>query len=58
MEAQNAAEKLLVDAYFEHSYQKALQAFTLNQTVYSADPAKQILDDFIEANGKYWPELN
>lgn len=58
MEAQNAAEKLLVDAYFEHSYQKALQAFTLNQTVYSADPAKQILDDFIKANGDYWPELN
>src|SRR5699024_3356585 len=51
MEAQNAAEKLLVDAYFEHSYQKALQAFTLNQTVPNADAAKQILDDLIEANG-------
>src|SRR5699024_6371436 len=57
MEAQNAAEKLLVDAYFEHSYQKAMQAFTLNQTVPNADAAKQILDDLIEANGAYWPEL-
>lgn len=58
MEAQNAAEKLLVDAYFEHSYQKALQAFTLNQTVPSAAKAKVVLDEMIEANKEYWPELN
>lgn len=58
MEAQNAAEKLLVDAYFEHSYQKALQAFTLNQTVPSADKAKEVLDEMIEANKEYWPELD
>lgn len=57
MEAQNAAEKLLVDAYFEGSYQKALQAFSLNQSVSSVTVAKKILDDFIEANGDYWPEL-
>ena len=58
MEAQNAAEKLLVDAYFEKSYSKALQAFTLNQTIPNATVAKQILDEFIEANKGYWPELN
>lgn len=58
MEAQNAAEKLLVDGYFEGSYQKVLQAFTLNQTVPSADKAKLALDDLIIANKNYWPELH
>ncbi|ALV21487.1 family 4 glycosyl hydrolase [Carnobacterium antarcticum] len=57
MEAQVAAEKLLVDAYFENSYQKALQAFTLNQTVPSARLAKLVLDEMIEANKEYWPKL-
>lgn len=57
MEAQVAAEKLLVDAYFEGSYLKALQAFTLNQTVPSARVAKIVLDEMIEANIGYWPEL-
>ena len=58
MEAQVAAEKLLVDAYFEGSYQKALQAFTLNQSVPSARVAKIVLDEMIEANKEYWPELS
>lgn len=58
MEAQVAAEKLLVDAYFEQSYQKALQAFTLNQSVNSAYVAKQVLDEMIEVNKEYWPKLN
>ncbi len=58
MEAQVAAEKLLVDAYFENSYQKALQAFTLNQTVPSVIVAKKILDEMIEVNAELWPELN
>lgn len=58
MEAQVASEKLLVDAFFDNSYQKALEAFTLNQSVPNATVAKQILDDFIEANGDYWPALN
>lgn len=57
MEAQDAAEKLLVDAYFEHSYQKALQAMTLNQTVPSADKAKKALDALMDANKEYWPHL-
>ncbi|WP_099223801.1 maltose-6'-phosphate glucosidase [Listeria costaricensis] len=57
IEAQCAAEKLLVDAYFEGSYLKALQAYTLNQSVPSANVAKKMLDDFIEVNREYWPEL-
>lgn len=57
MEAQNAAEKLLVDAFFENSYQKALQAFTLNQSCPSARVAKQVLDEMIPAYGSYWPQL-
>lgn len=57
MEAQVASEKLLVDAFYENSYQKALEAFTLNQSVPNADVAKKILDEFIEVNGDYWVEL-
>ncbi|WP_028125707.1 maltose-6'-phosphate glucosidase [Eremococcus coleocola] len=57
MEAQVAAEKLLVDAFFENSYQKALKAFTLNQSVPNGEVAKKILDEFIEVNGEYWVEL-
>jgi len=57
MEAQVASEKLLVDAYFEKSYQKLLEAFTLNQTVSDARDAKKVLDEFIEVNGDYWPEF-
>lgn len=57
MEAQVASEKLLVDAFFENSYQKALEAFTLNQTVPNADVAKKVLDEFIEVNKDYWVEL-
>ena len=54
---QVSCEKLLVDAYYEHSYQKALMAFTLNKTVSSSQKAKEILDRLIEANKGYWPEL-
>ena len=39
------------------SYEKVLQAFTLNKTVPSMNVAKAILDDMIEANKGYWPEL-
>ena len=41
----------------EHSYLKLWQALTLSKTVPSASVAKQILDDLIEANKDYWPEL-
>lgn len=57
MEAQVASEKLLVDAFFENSYQKALEAFTLNQTVPNAEVAKKVLDEMIVVNKDYWVEL-
>lgn len=57
IEQQEACEKLLVEAAVEGSYEKALMAFTMNKTIPSAYVAKQILDEMIEANKGYWPEL-
>ncbi len=57
MEQQVSVEKLVVDAWISNSYQKLWQALTLSKTVPSAKVAKQILDDLIEANQGYWPEL-
>jgi len=57
MEEQVAVEKLTVDAWQEGSYHKLWQALTLSKTVPSARVAKLILDDLIEANKGYWPEL-
>lgn len=58
IEGQFAYEKLTVEAYLEGSYQKALQALTLNRTVVSAGKAREVLDALIEQNKEYWPELN
>ena len=58
IEQQEAVEKLIVEAAIEHSYEKALMAFTLSKTVPSLFVAKKILDDMIEANKEYWPELH
>lgn len=57
MEQQDACEGLIVEGAIENSYQKILEAFTLNRTVPSANVAKEILDEMIEANKDYWPEL-
>lgn len=57
MEQQVSVEKLCVEAWIEGSYQKMWQALTLSKTVPSAKVAKEILDDLIEANKGYWPEL-
>ncbi len=57
IEQQLACEQLLVEATIEGSYEKALQAFTLNRTVPTMQHAKAILDDMIEANSEYWPKL-
>lgn len=54
---QVSCEKVLVDAFFENSYQKALQAFTLNRLINDAKVARTILDELIEANKGMWPEL-
>jgi maltose-6'-phosphate glucosidase len=57
IENQFAFEKLAVEALFEGSYTKALQALTLNRTVVDAKKARTILDALIEANKDYWKEL-
>ena len=54
---QVSCEKVLVDAFFENSYQKALQAFTLNRLINDAKVARTILDELIEGNKGMWPEL-
>ena len=57
MEQQVSVEKLVVDAWITGSYQKLWQALTLSKIVPSARVAKLILDDLIEANKDFWPEL-
>ncbi|MHB9922472.1 6-phospho-alpha-glucosidase [Clostridium botulinum] len=57
MEQQVSVEKLVVESWIEGSYQKLWQALTLSKTIPSASVAKAILDDLIEANKNYWPEL-
>lgn len=58
MYQQVQVEKLVVEAYVEHSYQKMWQALTLSKTIPSAKVAKEILDDLIQENTGFWPELN
>jgi maltose-6'-phosphate glucosidase len=57
MEQQVSVEKLVVEAWVEGSYQKLWQALTLSRIVPNARVAKQLLDDLIEANQEFWPEL-
>ncbi len=57
MENQYAYERLTVEAWMEGSYEKALQALTLNRLVGDAKKARKVLDALIEANKDYWPEL-
>ena len=58
IEQQFAYERLTVEAWFEGSYTKALQALTLNRTIVDAKKARLVLDALIEANKGYWPPLN
>ncbi len=55
---QVSCEKLIVDAFFEHSYNKALQAFTLSRLVNDGKKARKVLDALIVENKGMWPELN
>lgn len=41
----------------EGSYEKALQAFTLNKTIPSAKVEKAVLDNLIEVNKGNWSTL-
>lgn len=58
MEQQVSVEKLVVEAWEKKSYQKLWQALILSKTVPSAKVAKDILDDLLEVNKAYWPELS
>lgn len=57
MEVMKAFEILTVEACLEGSYQIALEALTLNPIIPSTHVEKAILDDYIEANKAYWPNL-
>lgn len=54
IENQYAYEKLTVDGLMEHDKTKLLQALALNRTVNDTELAKEILDDLIDANEKFW----
>lgn len=54
---QVTVEKLVVEAWIEKSYQKMWQALSLSKTVPNARVAKELLDDLIEANADFWPDL-
>ena len=54
---QVTVEKLVVEAWIEKSYQKMWQALSLSKTVQNARVAKELLDDLIEANSDFWPDL-
>ncbi|MDO5047814.1 MAG: 6-phospho-alpha-glucosidase [Anaerococcus sp.] len=58
IESQYAYEKLITEAYYEKSYNKALMALTLNRTVIDVNDAKKVLNALIEANKEYWVELD
>jgi len=58
MYQQLMVEKMVVEAYVEKSYLKLWQALTLSKTIPSAGVAKALLDDLIEANKDFWPELS
>lgn len=55
---QVTVEKMVVEAWIEKSYQKMWQALSLSKTVPNARVAKELLDDLIEANADFWPDLN
>lgn len=57
MEGQLASEKLAVDAYFEQDKQKLFRSLVMNRTVIDTGVAKKIVDELIDANKEYWPEL-
>ncbi|UJZ87234.1 6-phospho-alpha-glucosidase [Heyndrickxia coagulans] len=57
IEEQNSVENLVVDAWIEGSYTKLWQALSLSKIVPDAGLAKVILDELVEANKGYWPEL-
>lgn len=58
MMQQVTVEKMVVEAWIEKSYQKMWQALSMSKTIPNARVAKELLDDLIEANEDFWPDLN
>ncbi|MEJ6079670.1 6-phospho-alpha-glucosidase [Vibrio sp. 1-Bac 57] len=58
IETQLGYEKLVVDAWFEGSKQKLVNALTLNRTVINVPKAKKIVDDILKENQMYLPQFS
>ena len=57
IESQLGFEKLVVDAWFEGSKQKLINALTLNRTVINVPVAKKLVDEILEENRSYLPQF-
>ncbi|GAL35515.1 maltose-6'-phosphate glucosidase [Vibrio maritimus] len=58
IESQLGYEKLVVDAWYEGSKQKLINALTLNRTVVNVPKAKAIVEEILEENRSYLPQFN
>lgn len=58
IEGQLAYEKLVVDAWYEGSRQKLVNALTLNRTVVNVPTAQAIVDDILAENREYLPQFS
>ncbi len=58
MEMQKGYEILTVETALTGSYTTAMEAVLLNKTIPSYRVGKELLDELMEANKDYWPELN
>jgi maltose-6'-phosphate glucosidase len=58
IESQLGYEKLVVDAWFEGSKQKLINALTLNRTVINVPKAKKIVHDILEENQAYLAQFS
>ncbi len=57
IESQLGYEKLVVDAWYEGSKQKLINALTLNRTVVNVPKAKAITEQLLEENKAYLPQF-
>ncbi len=57
IESQLGYEKLVVDAWYEGSRQKLINALTLNRTVVNVPKAKVIVDEILKENEQYLPQF-
>lgn len=57
IESQLNYEKLVVDAWYEGSKQKLINALTLNRTVINVPKAQAIVEDILKENKAYLPQF-